>query len=963
MRGVGVEIAKNLILAGPRAVNIHDEEVTKVADLGANFFLTDSHVEGQVKRSAGVAEKLQELNSYVKVKSVGGDIASLIPNHRVVVFTETPRAKLIEYNKICRQNGVGFIVADAFGLACSVFTDFGDEFVCKDVDGELVKSAIVESINLKTEGGRDLVVTCHDGKRHGLSDGDHVTFTEVEGLEGLNDIAPLPVKDITNQSFTITAPDGMTLSDYRSSGQVMQVKVPINISFKSYEATRANPAQRELYLPDLAKFGRSEQLHLAMEAVHQYWDKKGCLPPLRDADAALECIAIAKSINEVNKSKDGAISVEEVEEGVVNNVAFYARACLSPVAAFLGGVAAQEVVKFTGKYHPIHQALYLDFFEVIPKPSPEASINAEVYKPQNCRYDDQIAVIGRDLQQKLGQLNLFLVGAGALGCEYLKSFALIGACAGKSGLVTVTDMDTIEVSNLNRQFLFRKDNVGKSKALVAGQAAAAMNPDLKVKALETRVGADTQETFHDTFWSSQDLIVNALDNIQARVYVDGRCVWFEKPLLESGTLGTKANMQVVIPHCTESYGDSQDPPEPSIPMCTLRNFPNQIEHTIEWSLTHFAEIFSDLPQDLLSFLDNPEKYADEAKAKSPGEMAPRLEMIKDLLEKDTDYNSLVARAVSVFTDKFDHSIQALLSSFPPDHLTTEGAKFWSGPKRCPHAIKFDADDPTHLDFVFTGANLMAFNLGVTQEKDRNKVREIAKAVPYAVFAPKKKFVFKTDENDTTTEGTGDEEERVQALLKELDPSQELRDRLASRVQACEFEKDDDSNYHVLFMTACANIRARNYKITEADFNKVKMIAGKIIPAIATTTAMITGLMAMELLKMVTHTLIPDNKDWSASIDLYKNGFVNLALPLWVFSEPQPPPKNSSKDFDPIVGGPVKAVPEGWTNWMKTEVKLGHDVTMKELVEQWENLKIRILILVDFLNSKMYSLIQFVLILT
>lgn len=63
--------------------------------------------------------------------------------------------------------------------------------------------------------------------------------------------------------------------------------------------------------------------------------------------------------------------------------------------------------------------------------------------------------------------------------------------------------------------------------------------------------------------------------------MDRRCVFFEKPLLESGTLGTKGNTQVVIPHLTESYSSSQDPPEKQTPVCTVKNFPNAIEHTIE----------------------------------------------------------------------------------------------------------------------------------------------------------------------------------------------------------------------------------------------------------------------------------------------------------------------------------------------------------------------------------------------
>jgi len=63
--------------------------------------------------------------------------------------------------------------------------------------------------------------------------------------------------------------------------------------------------------------------------------------------------------------------------------------------------------------------------------------------------------------------------------------------------------------------------------------------------------------------------------------MDQRCVLFKKSLLDSGTLGTKGNVQVIIPDLTESYASSQDPPEKETPSCTIKNFPNAINHTIE----------------------------------------------------------------------------------------------------------------------------------------------------------------------------------------------------------------------------------------------------------------------------------------------------------------------------------------------------------------------------------------------
>lgn len=140
----------------------------------------------------------------------------------------------------------------------------------------------------------------------------------------------------------------------------------------------------------------------------------------------------------------------------------------------------------------------------------------------------------------------------------------------------------------------------------------------------------------------------------------------------------------------------------------------------------------------------------------------------------------------------------------------------------------------------------------------------------------------------------------------------------------DFEKDDDTNFHIDFINAAANLRARNYKIPECDRQKTKMIAGKIIPAIATTTAMITGAVTSEIYKFVQGK----NK-----LDDFKNSFINLALPLFVFTEPDCPKKNASKDYDPIMMGPIKAIPENWTIWDTNEKK--GPFTVQQLIDSFK----------------------------
>lgn len=173
-------------------------------------------------------------------------------------------------------------------------------------------------------------------------------------------------------------------------------------------------------------------------------------------------------------------------------------------------------------------------------------------------------------------------------------------------MVHVTDMDTIEKSNLSRQFLFRSTDIGGLKSRAAASAVQRMNEAMKITCHESRVGPDTETLFNDHFFESLSGVCNALDNIEARLYMDQRCLFYQLPLLESGTLGTKGNTQMVVPHLTENYGATRDPPEKSIPVCTLKNFPNQIEHTLQWARDWFEGTFKQTPDDVNKYLTEPE---------------------------------------------------------------------------------------------------------------------------------------------------------------------------------------------------------------------------------------------------------------------------------------------------------------------------------------------------------------------
>jgi ubiquitin-activating enzyme E1 len=140
MRGLGVEIAKNLCLAGPKSVTIYDPTQVAVADRGANFYIKESDVGNTTRAEASVGD-LSTLNPTVTTSVLPEFTNEMVTNYNVVVITEFfwSSERMVEINELCRANRVGFIATENMGLTSYAFLDYGNEFMVTDKDGEATK--------------------------------------------------------------------------------------------------------------------------------------------------------------------------------------------------------------------------------------------------------------------------------------------------------------------------------------------------------------------------------------------------------------------------------------------------------------------------------------------------------------------------------------------------------------------------------------------------------------------------------------------------------------------------------------------------------------------------------------------------------------------------------------------------------------------------------------------------------
>lgn len=207
--------------------------------------------------------------------------------------------------------------------------------------------------------------------------------------------------------------------------------------------------------------------------------------------------------------------------------------------------------------------------------------------------------------EKICSSRILIVGSGGIGVEIVKNVVLLGFKD-----ITLIDLDTIEVSNLNRQFLFNKTHVGKSKSLVAAEVAvnnfASKREDVKIEALHNSI---MSPEYNVDFFRSFKVVVNALDNRAARSHVNRMCLAANVPLIESGSEGYLGQVFLIkrdVTACYECEGPRKE--QRTYASCTIRNTPSLPIHCIVWGKHLFAQLFGeeDPDNDVSPDMNDPE---------------------------------------------------------------------------------------------------------------------------------------------------------------------------------------------------------------------------------------------------------------------------------------------------------------------------------------------------------------------
>ena len=989
LRGLGVEIAKDLILEGPNRVDIYDPNYIHINDLNSNFMITEEDINKE--RDEIIIEKMRELNSNVEcdiIRNINNNennyenelkfLLSNIPNYNMIIITEfVSKNSLVEINNYCRKLNKGLIYTCALGLCGFLFNDFGKKHIITNPYGKDDNFYPIKNIK---KGEKTIIEV--ENSMEGFPDIGDTSYIKLNGINGMTELnnKTYKVKFLSVSEYEIDI-NSTNYNDYLYGGFLRVESIPETIEFRTFEEDLLNPIKnKEKELFNTPYIGRNDIIHSLVIALHHYENNNNkieniknkksfvidsnILPELNDENKSNEITNLAKkfyNISKMNKESwiqqediyDETSEFKEFDEEMCKNLSLYLKAEIPPIVSFLGGIVAQEIIKLTGKFSPFEQWFEFEF-NYLSKENNNKNYPKEINEVNEVsRYNEQIQIFGKEVQNKLSNLNIFLIGAGAIGCEYLKNFAMMGiSCKNnkdnKFGTLTVTDFDKIELSNLNRQFLFRENNMGQYKSEVAKNLVSKMNNSFNIKSYINLVSPDTENIFSDIFWDRQDIIFNAVDNVKARMYINEKVAVHQKYHVDAGTLGVHSSCCFFLKNLSTTYKEQNpekkeedDSHNGETGMCTIHSFPTSIRHCIEWSRNEYAELFFEFIAELKQIISGNYIYLYKLLIKKifPFYKNLKIEEFNKYLEifVKKSYKKAIEYSYIKFKNKFNYNISDILKEHPENSKDEKGNYFYIGSKHVPKILDFNINeniDNLILCYIKSFSNLIfeTFGLEKTEEElnltdDEIKLLCLNTTIPNYDKVSKKSMISKIvyDKKFCQDYIIGLQNN----LIKELDSLDNIT------LKQIIFTKDNIQNNQFDFIYACTNLRAINFQIPQLDYLKIKNISSKIIPSIITSNAVITGLSSMQLYLLAKLMLEKEKKDNDIlnndeTLKLFRHYHINLGLNGYNFTY-------LSKK---ILHNEENDIPLNWTSW--DSIDLYGPLTIKQFynyIEEKYNVKI------------------------
>jgi ubiquitin-activating enzyme E1 len=404
-RGLGAEIAKNLLLSGIARIGLLDQGAVSIADLGSNFCFREQDV-GR-NRAAVLLERLQDVGCPCGSQRDDGDddddasmgrilvvpessIQDSISSYHIVVATSGSIPQLARLNSLCRASSVPFIASRTRGLFSFVFSDLGDSFSFREKHEDSSSSVLIANITQDSPA----TVTVVEEQRHGLEDGDDVVFSGIKGMEELNQntgARSSTYKVTVTGSHTFSIPvDTRGFGRYLSGGCFHKLNPMKTFSYIPLESALGNPIFSAM---DNPKQSREPHIHVALQAIDEFTRSNNDKDSISNSDIdsilsrAKEIWAISglstsrcstshskerietstlesefseeKGMGDMSSQRENGESTSEelhhnvrfpvslgaLDERLVKNLACAINVELCPLVALTGGLASQEVIK------------------------------------------------------------------------------------------------------------------------------------------------------------------------------------------------------------------------------------------------------------------------------------------------------------------------------------------------------------------------------------------------------------------------------------------------------------------------------------------------------------------------------------------------------------------------------------------------------------------------------------------